>query len=248
MTTSLLNAVNLNVRPPQRLVLIEEHSKVDGEALISAILGHRLALENPGVILVCADHTLQHYESVGNRWAHRIQMHKDKGTLKAFEPMKLIFQEFMDTDGKVDYLERFWCNLERAIRDFVMQAKTNISVIVDNLTFYHDLYAASQRWLVQFCTKLWQLTDEIPQLSAVVKLNECEMHELVCRHIEDYANPIIAVEPFETGLFHEVDGKLVVREKENVDEWHAKESEKTLFFKVTHRDIKVFAPGSVDIK
>lgn len=248
MTTALLNATNLNVRPPQRLVLIEENSKVDGEALISAVLGHRLSLENPGVVLVCCDHTLQHYDTVGTRWAHRIQMQRDKGTLKVFEPLKCIFQEFMDSDGKIDYLERFWFNLEKAIREFAAQGKENIAVIVDNLTFYHDLYEATEGWLVEFCLKLHQLSDEIPQLTAVIKLNECEMYELVCRQAEDYANPIIQVEPFETGVFYEVDGKLVIREKENVDKWVSKESEKTLLFKVTNRDIKVFVPGSVDIK
>lgn len=248
MTTSLLNATNLNVRPPQRLVFIEQHSKVDGEAVISAILGHRLNLENPAVILVCCDHTFCHYDKVGNRWAHRLQMHRDRGTLKAMEPLKCIFQEFMDTDGKIDYLERFWYNIETSIRDFVAQGKANISVIVDNLTFYADLYEASEKWLIDFCIKLHKLTEEITQLNAVVKMNDFEIHELVCRQIEDYANPVIVVNPFETGLFQEVDGKLLIREKENVDEWIAKESEKVLLYKVTNREIKVYVPGSVEIK
>lgn len=247
MTTSLLNAANLNVVPPHRFVFIAENSKVDGEVLISALLGRRLGLEAAGVVLVCADHTLQHYDTVGNRWAHRIAMHRDKGSLKAFEPLKCIFQEFMDFDGKIDYLERFWFNVEKAVRDFVALEKHHISVIVDNLTFYHDLYEASPGWLVEFCLKLHRLTDELPQLSVVIKLNECEMHEVVCRQIEDYANPVVFVEPFDTGVFHEVDGKLVIREKESVDEWVSKESEKTLLFKVSNRDVKVYVPGSVDI-
>lgn len=248
MTTSLLNATNLNVRPPHRFLLIEENSKIDGEILISAILGHRLSLESPGVLFVCADHTLQHYESVGNRWAHRIQVHVAKGSLKPFEPLRSIFHEFMDVDGKVDYLERFWANLEQGIHNFVQDGKENVAVIIDNLTFYHDLYEASPGWMIQLCLKLHALTTAIPQLSVVVKVNESEMHEMVCRQVEEYANPVIAVEPFETGLFQEVDGKLVIREKENVDQWVAKESEKTLFFKVSNRDVKVFAPGTVDLK
>lgn len=248
MTSSLLNATNLNVRPPQRFILIEQSAKADGEYLISALLGHRLGLDNPGVVLVCADHTLQHYDTVGNRWAHRIRLHKDKGTLKVIESMRYIFEDFMDVDGKSDYLERFASNIEKYVKEFVQQGKENISIIIDNLMFYHDLFEADECWLLQFCENLQKLTEEFFQVSIVLKVNEHELYELLCRHLEDFANPTISVEAFETGQFYEVDGKLIVKEKESVDEWVSKESEKTLLFKVTNRDIKVYVPGSVDIK
>lgn len=248
MTTSLLNATNLNVRPPQRFILLEQNSKADGACLISAILGHRLSLESPGIVFVCAEHTFQHYDNVGNRWAHRLQMHRDNGTIRPIEALKSHFQDFMDIDGKIDYLERFWHTIEKYVHEFAENGKKNISVIVDNLIFYKDLFEANNTWMVDVCEKLFKLTDIYTNLSIVMKINESEIHDVLCRNIEDFANPIIQIDAFETGLFHEVDGKLIVKEKENVDEWVSKVSEKQLLFKITNRDIKVYVPGSVDLK
>uniref|UniRef100_A0A336ML72 Elongator complex protein 6 n=1 Tax=Culicoides sonorensis TaxID=179676 RepID=A0A336ML72_CULSO len=248
MTSNLLNATNLNVRPPQRFILIEENSKADGECLISAILGHRLSLESPGIVLVCAEHTFEHYNQVGNRWAHRISMHRDNGTIRPIEALKNHFEDFMDIDGKIDYLERFWHTIEKYLHEFKEMNKQNVSVIIDNLIFYKDLFEADEAWMVDICEKLYKLTNLYQNLSIVVKINESELYELLCRNIEDYANPIIQVDAFETGLFHEVDGKLIVKEKENVDEWVSKVSEKQLLFKITNRDIKIYVPGSVDLK
>lgn len=248
MTSSLLNATNLNVRPPQRFILLEQNSKADGACLISAILGHRVSLESPGVILVCAEHTFHHYDAVGNRWAHRLTMHRDNGTIRPIEALKCHFQDFMDIDGKIDYLERFWHTIEKYVHEFEEKGKQNISIIIDNLIFYKDLFEADEAWMVDVCEKLFRLTDIYRNLSVVIKINECELYDTLCRNIEDYANPIIQIDAFETGLFHEVDGKLIIKEKENVDEWVSKVSEKQLLFKITNRDIKVYVPGSVDLK
>lgn len=248
MTSSLLNATNLNVRPPQRFILIEQNSKADGDCLISAILGHRLSLEASGIVLVCAEHTFQHYDCVGSRWAHRLKMHHDKGAIKTIESLKSIFQDFMDLDGKIDYLERFWFTINKYVEELFQSGKQNVSIIVDNLTFYKDLFEADETWIIDFCTKLSQMTETYSNLYIVIKINECELYELLCRNVEDLANPVILVDTFETGLFHEVDGKLLIKEKESVDEWVSKVSEKQLLFKITSRDIKVYVPGSVDIK
>ncbi|XP_063706871.1 uncharacterized protein LOC134835822 [Culicoides brevitarsis] len=248
MTSCILNATNLNVRPPQRFVLIEQNSKADAVCLISAILGHRLSLESPGVVIVCAEHTFAHYDALGSRWAHRLGLHREKGTLHVIEALKCHFQDFMDIDGKVDYLERFWNTIEKKVHVFNDEGKQNISVIVDNLIFYKDIFEANEAWMTQICEKLHKLTDIYRNLSIVVKINECEMYDALCRNIEEYANPVIQVESFETGLFQEVDGRLLVLEKASIDEWVSKVSEKQLLFKTTNRDIKIYVPGSVDIK
>lgn len=245
MAASLLLSCNLNEQQLPRFVFLREDIGVDGSFLISSILGQRLKVQNTGTILVCLQNTVQHYSSAGVRLGYNLSTCRERGALIAIEPLldvseKLFESTYLSGNGQ-NVLETLWSSIEQAVGQ-LSATKQTITLIIDNLSCLIDL-GIGERTIVDWCRKLANHADE--KLSVVVKINTCQIFDVLCCNLEDMADIEVQIIKLKSGSFKEVDGRIVcVKRSDN--RWE--KTEKTVLYKVNDRNVKIFAPGEVGAK
>lgn len=245
MAASLLLCCHLNEQQLPRCVFLREDAGVDGSFLISSILGQRLKVQNTGTILLCLQNTFQHYASAGVRLGYNLSGCRDRGALVAIEPMldmatNLFASTYLSGSGG-EILELLRSSIEQAVTQLSAN-KHSITLIIDNLTWLIDL-GIGEHSIIDWCRQLVNDADE--KLSVVVKINSCQVFDVLCCNLEDMADVEVQVVKLKSGTFKEVDGRIrCVKRCENG--WE--KTEKTVLYKVNDRNVKIFAPGEVGAK
>lgn len=246
MAASLLLACNLNEQQVPRFVFLREDSGVDGTFVISSILGQRLKVQNTGTILLCLHNTFQHYSSAGIRLGYNLSMSRDRGALTVIEPIADVAANLFDSvylrGNEDEILETLWSSVEQAVSQQLAASKHTVTLIVDNLSWLIDL-GVRENSIVNWCRKLAYHAPE--KLSVVVKINTCQLFDVLCCNLEDLADVEVQIIKLKSGAFKEVDGRIVcVKRSDNA--WE--KTEKTILYKVNDRNVRIFAPGEVGAK
>lgn len=247
MAASFLLACDLNEQKLPSLVLLREESGVDGSFIVTSVLGQRLKVQNTTTILLCMQHSAQHYSSAGMRLGFNINAARDRGNLILIEPLSdvkdnLFTSKYLN-DGKGDILESLINEVDESLLNFSKQNKQNCTIIVDNIATFVD-FGCSESLVLRLCNKLIELGHQ-RNASIVLKLNLCDLFELIDRNLEDLSTRDIQIVRLKSGNFKEVDGKIVYRKRDNNG---FDKNEKSFLYKINDRNIKIFQPGEVGVK
>lgn len=245
MSGSLLLTCCLNEQQLPRFVFLREDNGVDGSFLISSILGQRLKQQDTGTVLLCLQHSFQHYSSAGIRLGYNLNVNRDKGALIALEPLldlaENLFKSNYLSNSDEEILQSLWQQIEQSVVR-LMETKHSITLIVDNLSCLID-FGIDEYRIIELCQRLSRFNTE--RLSVVVKINTCQLFEDICNNLEDLAEVEIKIEKLKSGNFREVDGRIVCLNR-NANGYD--KTEKTVLYKVNDRNVRVFAPGEVGVK
>lgn len=247
MAASLLLSCGLNEPVLPRFTFIKEESGADGSFILNCIFSQRLKSPDCGLVFACLHHSLDHYNSAGMRLGYSLNTFKEKNTIRTIEPLLDIFNNYPSSIFMGEgFVEKFWELIQTNVRD-VLTTKSKAILVIDDLSFLLNMGADTNK-VLDLCEKIFELTNEIPSLSVVVKVNTTDVYPVLCNNIDDYSNLEIIVERLKSGSFKEVDGKLVITKKFENDIFNNKTEEKTILYKVNDRNVKIFVPGEVGVQ
>lgn len=247
MATSVLLACGLNEQRFPKYTFLREDTNVDGSFLISCILGQRLKIQNTSTLLLCLHHTYQHYSNAGIRLGFNLGAAIDKGNLHVIEPLNDLAENLFESTylhaSQETLLNVLWQKLESQITE-ILSKKKSLTIIIDDLSTLINL-GASELMVLQFCRQLLNTATKVDaahEISIVTKLNTANLYEHLCSNLEDLADTEIQINKLKSGNFKEVDGRLIVIKA------NARNTPKSMLYKVNERNVKIFAPGEVGIK
>lgn len=251
MAASVLFACGLNEQKLPPFIHISEESNVDGSFLISSILGQRLRISNAGTLLVCLQHNYQHYFNAGMRLGYNCSIFLDK-TLGVIDP---------STELAKDFLSCKWLSNENKLTDLLLAeikeqlsgsnftTRINNTIIIDNLSILYNL-GASKEDIQQFCHGLMALTRELQNLTIITKMSNCDHYILDDNNVSKLGSVHIRVIKLKSGVFREVDGKLLIKRLQEDDDncYEVNYTTKEVLYKVNDRNVKIFNPGEIGLK
>ncbi|XP_073818630.1 elongator complex protein 6 [Musca autumnalis] len=252
MAASVLFACGLNEQKLPSFIHISEESNVDGSFLISSILGQRLRISNAGTLLVCLQHNYQHYFNAGMRLGYNCNIFLGK-TLGIIDP---------SNDMAKDFLSCKWLSREHKLSDLLLNdireqlttgttftARIHNTVIIDNLSILYNL-GASKEDIQQLCHGLVALTREFPNLSIITKMSNSDLYTLDDNNVSKLGSVHIQVIKLKSGVFREVDGKLLIKRSQDEEDncFESNYTTKEVLYKVNDRNVKIFNPGEIGLK
>lgn len=246
MSTSVLQACDLNEQTLPKFVFIQEQYGADGSFMITSILGQCLKFQQNAVILICSHHTSQHYSNAGIRLGFSMNMAKEKGRLHLIEPLQdiglnpLSSKYLFEPKGEVlqSLLDEIKENTAKQLK-----SKENVTIIIDNIAAFLNL-GFSTELVVRFSHQLVSFSEENDRVSLTLKVNISHLNEEIVSSLEDYANSNILISKLKSGEFQEVDGQIIYKKRTD----NFKYILKPILFKINDRNVKVFQPGEVGIK
>lgn len=251
MATSVLLACGLNEQKLPGFVHISEESNVDGSFLISCILGQRLRISNAGTLLVCLQHHYQHYFNAGMRLGYNSNIFLGK-TLNVIDVLSDIAGQglnckWLHATSGVNALT------EQLVEDIRSQLSNNYAnrssytILIDNLSILFNL-GASKLQVQQFCQSLADLAKEHENLAVITKLSNSDIHQLTDNNVAKLGQVRIQVLRLKSGVFREVDGKLLIERVLDEGSYDCEETRKEVLYKVNDRNVKIFNPGEIGVK
>lgn len=265
MAASVLFACGLNETQLPHLVHISEESNVDGSFLISSILGQRLRISNAGTLLVCLQHNYHHYFQTGMRLGYNCNIFLDK-TLGVIDPLTDMSQKLFDSHwlrGDLDVGRYLLEMLRHKLDDINFSTRINNTIIVDNLEVLIHM-GATRDQVLRLGHALAQLTQTTPNLTVITKISNCDLYQMEDDSFIKTSERHVRVVKLKSGLFQEVDGKLLIKSYSRVlpldtqpipadgdagtDRKIIDQPIKEVLYKVNERNIKLFNPGEIGIK
>lgn len=243
MSTSVLLACELNGPKLPQFALIQENSGADGSFLIASMIGHCLKYQTNGVVLVCLHHISQHYTSAAARLGTNMSAAREKGRITVFEPLADIGKNALTSKYVMEAKDKMSDSLLQDIKEAAEQQltdKENVTIIIDDVTQLLD-FGCTANLVRQFCHKLISLATE--RISIVLKINNSNLYDDFVKSLEDYANASYLITKMKSGDFHEVDGKIIFKKRIEF-----KHTSKTVLYKVTDKNIKIFQPGEIGVR
>lgn len=251
MAASVLLACGLNEQKLPGFVHISEESNVDGSFLISCILGQRLRISNAGTLLVCLQNHYQHYFNAGMRLGYNSNIFLGK----TFNVIDVL------SDMARHGLSSKWLRspdgltlTEQLVKDIREQLEKNYpnrssyTILIDNLSILINLGASKQQ-VQQFCLDLADLAKAHDNLTVITKLSNSDIHPLTDNNVAKLGNVRIQVLRLKSGVFREVDGKLLIeRVLDDGGSYSCEQTRKEVLYKVNDRNVKIFNPGEIGVK
>lgn len=227
---------------PRKFIVINETRDIDGSFLINSLIGQRLRLQNSGIVLVCCHQTIKYYDTCGKKLGYNLTMSVDKKTVQVIEPLR----EFVTLTSDA-MMERLFDEICAKIKSLEDEGKNNITVIIDNLTFFNNL-GCTEKDLIKVGSKLHDLTQQREGISVVIKIGLSDIYTTFSNNIEDSADVLITLGRLKSGDFWDVDGKLVIKKVNHQSGVSAVESERSLLYFIGDRNVKLSAPGEFGLK
>lgn len=247
MAASLLLSCGLNEPILPRFTFIKEESGADGSFILNCIFSQRLKSPDCGIVFACLHHSLDHYNNAGMRLGYSLNTFKDKNIVRTIEPLLDIFNNYQSSMYlENNFIEKFWDLIKENVQE-VLLTKSKAILVIDDLSFLLNMGVPVNK-VLDLCEKISELTNEITNLSVILKMNTTDLYPILCNNIDDYTNLEITVERLKSGSFKEVDGKLVITKKSENDMFNNKTEEKTVLYKVNDRNVKIFVPGEVGVQ
>lgn len=238
MATSVLLACGLNETLPATFTFVREECDVDASFLITCILGQRTKVQTAGTVLVCVHHRFKHYVGAGERLGFNLEAARKRGTLVVIDPMS----DASQITAPDDMLLQLWNRIVEEARALQTAGeRKSVTIILDDATALIDL-GVPEDSVLWFCRRLCQLAAEweAPALGVVVKLSACNLYQPLASNLVGLADTDIQCIRLRSGHFREVDGRLTVKRSDMM-------TAKSMLYKVTDRNVKIFAPGEVGI-
>lgn len=244
MATSLLSACGIS--DPIKFIFIKENCDVDASFLITSLIGQRIRQQNSAIILICAHQSFSYYNLTGMKLGYNLNMAMSKNSVRVIEPMQEMYANNSNQYG----FQQLSDKLNEYLKELQDQNKSNVTIILDDVQFFHTCESSYDSGLIKFANNLEQLVINQPNVSIIMKMNLSDLYDVVGNNIEDLADICLTVDPLKSGHFKEVDGKISVQKfnTKSDSSWNRKESERSLLYKINDRNIKIYAPGEFGLK
>uniref|UniRef100_U5EX87 Elongator complex protein 6 n=1 Tax=Corethrella appendiculata TaxID=1370023 RepID=U5EX87_9DIPT len=258
MSSSILMACGLTdeLKTP-KVIFIKENSGVDGNFLISCLLGQRLKQRDHKIFLHATHHNFQHYSNACMKLGSNINLPNDSGQLKFHDVKKLLFDSNFHNSTEIINYENLFATFVTFINENLPHESNRISIIFDDLSFYLN-FNSHENDLIKFIEKIVEFIEIHPRRNSiflVLKLNNSELYEYLCNNLAIFSDCELIVSQLKSGRFREVDGHLDIYRIKSDESGDAQQQlidfkvkEKSILFKVNERNIKVFVPGEFGIK
>lgn len=224
---------------PRKFILINESVDIDGSFLISTLIGQRIRLQSAGIILVCCQQNFKYYEACGRKLGYNLSMSVNKKCLFAIEPLRNA------TNGNI--LQKTFEEIEEKLKIFENDGKKNVTIIVDDLSFFTNL-GASENQLIEFGMKLRNISDQNQGISTSIKIGLSDIFTHLSNNLEDYADVVLSLEKLKSGDFKDIDGKLNIKKFSVQNGLPKLENDRTLLFYIGDHNVKLTAPGEFGLK
>lgn len=252
MAASVLFACGLNEQKLPSFVHISEESQVDGSFLISCILGQRLRISNAGALLICLQNNYQHYFHAGMRLGYNTNIFLNK-TLSVIDPLTEMAHDIINSPWLSNDKKSVCHLLLEGIQEHItqnenFQKRSSNTILIDNLSVLFNL-GATKEDVIQFCHELAGLPGQHENLTIITKMNNCDIYSLTDNNVSKLGDLRIRVIKLKSGVFREVDGKLLIeKDLEDSGDFMLQQSKKEILYKVNDRNIKIFNPGEIGVK
>ncbi|XP_070492285.1 uncharacterized protein [Chironomus tepperi] len=229
---------------PRKFVIINENCDTDGSFLISSLIGQRLRQQSSAIVLICCHQSLKFYETCGKKLGYNLIMSLNKKSLVVIEKLRDVPLMTSDPDN---LMEQLYGEINNHVNTFKSNGIKNISVIIDDLTFFTNL-GCTEKELIKISMKLHKLTKEYNELSVILKVGLSDLHQYLTNNIEDLSDVSITVEKLKSGDFWDVDGKLRIKKVKCENGIYMTESERNILYYVGDHNVKIIAPGEHGLK
>lgn len=229
---------------PRKFVIINENCDTDGSFLISSLIGQRLRQQSSAIVLICCHQSLKFYETCGKKLGYNLIMSLNKKSLVVIEKLRDVP---LMTSNSDELLEQLYAEINSHVNTFKTNGIKNISVIIDDLTFFTNL-GCTEKDLIKISMKLHKLAKEYNELSVILKVGLADLHQYLINNVEDLSDVTITVEKLKSGDFWDVDGRLKIKKIKCENGIYMTESERNVLYYVGDHNVKIIAPGEHGLK
>lgn len=234
-------------------VFIKEEHGIDASFLVGSLMWSAIH-SDAGLCLIPLHNSSNHYQYVGNKLGFNLQESQENGHAVIIDVIKSIGQAFSkDTgDSKIDILSKTsdLKKLYDIVKDSVTKLKEQhgcVYLVIDNIS---DLLSIgySAKDIILFLYYCRTLLFTIHGLTLVVCAHNSENDKdtnLICNAMMHIAEYKIKVSGLATGFSPNVTGRIETARRDVYLEYWVEKKE--FQFKVTDRQIKLFAPGTVTV-
>lgn len=235
-------------------IFIKEEHGIDASFLVGTLMWNALHSE-AGLCLLSVHNSSNHYQYIGNKLGFNLQESQEGGHALVVDVMKCIVQSFNgNTDNtKIDFLsENKEClhKLYNILESSVTKLKEQhdcVYIIIDNVSDLLSL-GHSVKDIILFLYYCRTLVFKICGVTLVVCAHNSEHDNdtnLICNAMMHIAEYKIKVSGLSTGFSPNVSGRIQTERRDiGLEYWTEK---KEFQYKLSDRQIKIFAPGTVTI-
>lgn len=246
MADTVLTHLDLN--SDDKIIAIRENKLSDANFILTSLISKTFSDQN-SLCLVILHNTLGHYQNVGKRLGYDLLAQISADRARTIEPMKQIVDDIASSNTMPVYLQQ---NKETVVRHLFNEIKQNIdelqkqnggrcmSLVIDDISHLFDLGVDLKNVLrfLKYCNGLVVSSN----VTVIVNCHvSTEIDEIVANIMFHSADLCVNVSALRTGRSRNVSGVLSVNRNTSTKNQHQQTS--TYHFKLTDRDIKLFAPG-----
>lgn len=247
------------------VIFIEEHHNADANFLLHAVTSH-CRDKNNIACLVLFHSTFGHFHNVGMKLGYNLRK-ECNSSVRVVEPLKIVSKN-IHSEGNLqcDNRQSLEFDVKTNGRDLVKRlaeiikaecvsieketASQKVYVIIDDLSHLFDIGLSIQDvWL--FIRYIRTFAVEEPLLTFCISSHVYKANDELCKPnllalgLRYSAELLIIVQPLETGYSRNVSGKMTVCWKLQSERLRFKWPEEMVYlYKLSDRQVKLFAPGS----
>ncbi|GLV44818.1 poly [Carabus blaptoides fortunei] len=244
MADTVLTHLDLNSQ--EKIIAIRENKLSDANFILTSLIAKTFSEQNT-LCFIILHHTLGHYQNVGKRLGYDLIAQISAGQARVIEPMKQIVDDIANTIPV--YLQQ---NKESVVRYLFDQIQQNIdelqkqnggrvtSLVIDDISHLFDLGVDLKNVLrfLKYCNGLAFNSN----VNVVVNCHvNTDIDEIIANLMFHSADVCVNVCALRTGRSRNVSGVLSVSKKTSTKTNIHQQN--TYHFKLTDKDIKLFAPG-----
>lgn len=237
-------------------IFIKEEHGVDASFLVGSLMWNALH-SDAGLCLLSVHNSRNHYQHVGNKLGFNLKENQESGHAVVIDMTKCIVQSLNgDTDNvKIDFLSKntdqeclhaLYITLENSVFQLKEQYSC-VYLVIDNISDLLSL-GHSAKDIISFLYYCRALVFSIHGLTLVVCAHNSENDKdtnLICNAMMHIAEYKIKVSGLATGFSPNVTGRVETERREMCLEYLTEKKE--FQYKLSDRQIKIFAPGTVTI-
>lgn len=237
-------------------IFIKEEHGIDATFLVGSLMLNALH-SDAGLCLLSVHNSSNHYQYIGNKLGFNLQECQESGHTIVFDVTKCIVESLSDVNdnSKIDFLSnnsnqiclrKLYIALEKSVFKLKEQHGC-VYLIIDNVSDFVSL-GHSAKDIISFLYYCRVLLYTIHGLTLVVCAHNSENDKdsnLICNAMMHVAEYKMKVSGLATGFSQNVSGKVETERRDVCLEYWTEK--KDFQYKLTDRQIKVFAPGTVTI-
>lgn len=236
------------------LQIVEEHGT--SASFVVGSLMWNASRTNTSILLLALHNSLAHHHNVTKKLGFNLKGAIDNKSAVVFEPVAAFCEKFVKSgemaNGNFDVIDHFLGGEMTTMFEDVKNTLSLMSgkkcLVIDDLGILMNMGIGLAHVItfLQCCRKLQESDKDISLIVSSHVTENCEDHRLLADFISHIADLRVTVSPLRTGFSTNVTGTMEV--VDNLERAFGTTSEKRVYhFKLTDRQIKVFAPGTVGI-